>query len=146
MANAQRYADGTLVPVERSRVEVEKTLKRFGISEYFYGSGERGAGIGFVYRGRKIQMNVPNPDPKRFTTPAALEKELRRIWRVLLLWLKANIEMVDSGLVKFEDIFLAQTCLPSGQTVSMLMQDQLNKLIASGEAPKGFLPGVSGGA
>ena len=45
-----RYAKNTSVSTERSKAEIEKTLKRYGVEEFFYGTGTRGDGIGFVLR------------------------------------------------------------------------------------------------
>jgi len=139
-----RYAENTKVPVERSKVEIERTLKRYGIEEFFYGTSPRGEGIGFKYNGRTIRFGIPRPNRKKFRDnqvgEADYKRAIRQQWRILLLALKAKLELVDIGLTTFEDEFLAQTCLQGGQTVSEALQPQIEKMLDTGEVPK-LLPG-----
>lgn len=135
------FASNTSVPIERSKTEIEQTLLRYGVEQFGYAvHTTRGSGIAFVYKGRKIQLNIPLPKRDKFASNRAGEtkwqQEHRRLWRVLLLWLKANLELIDCGLISFEDVFLAQTCLPAGQTVSQMLQPQIEKMITNGEMPK----------
>jgi len=137
------YAQTTRVPVERSRAEIEKTLMRYGVNDFFYGrSAERGGGIGFKYKGRVIKIGVPLPNKKEYDSEQKYNQEYRRRWRVLLLALKAILELVDAGLVSFEDEFLAQTCLPDGRTVSQYYQPLIEEAVEQGKMPKALLPGI----
>lgn len=143
------YAENTRVPVERSRAEIERTLIRYGVEGFFYGRSSKNSGIGFTYKGRMIRLSIPMPQRKDYGSTKAGEetcnREHRRLWRVLLLSLKAKLELVDSGLVSFEDEFLAYTCLPDGQTVSQMLQPQLENMVETGRMPK-LLPEGMGGA
>lgn len=136
----RRYAEKTRVPIGRSRDEIERTLVRYGSDTFFYGSSNRGAAIGFKYKGRVIKYNIPLPKRTDFretkTGEQNWERECRRLWRVLLLAIKAKLELVDSGLTTFEDEFLAQTCLPDGQNVSEWIQPQIDKAVEAGRMPK----------
>lgn len=137
------YAQTTRVPVERSRAEIEKTLIRYGVDGFFYGrSAERGGGIGFKYKGRLIKIAVPLPDKGEYESEQKYNQEYRRRWRVLLLALKAKLELVDAGLVSFEDEFLAQTCLPDGSTVAQYYQPLIDEAVKDGKMPKALLPGI----
>lgn len=135
-----RYAKNTKVPVDRSKIEIERTLNRYGIEEFFYGTSPRGDGIGFKYNGRTIRFGIPLPKRKDFrdttTGEADYRRAIRQQWRILLLALKAKLELVDAGLTTFEDEFLAQTCLQGGQTVGAALQPQIEKMLATGEMPK----------
>lgn len=135
-----RYAANTKVPVERSKVEIERTLKRYDIEEFFYGTSPRGDGIGFKYNGRTIKFGIPLPKRKDFRDTgggeADYKRAIRQQWRILLLALKAKLELVDAGLTTFEDEFLAQTCLQGGQTVSDALRPQIEKMLETGEMPK----------
>lgn len=140
------FASNTSVPIERSKTEIERTLLRYGVEQFAYGiHTTRGSGIAFVYKDRHIKLNIPLPKRDKFPSNRAGEnkwqREHRRLWRVLLLWLKANLELIDCGLISFEDVFLAQTCLPSGQTFSEAIQPQIEKMITDGEMPKLLMSG-----
>ena len=140
------YAQSTRVPVDRSKAQIEQTLMRYGADGFLYGVSAKGAGIGFSYRGRTIKFNIPLPGrddyPETKSGEQKWEQEKRRLWRVLLLAIKAKLELVDSGLTSFEDEFLAQTCLPQGQTVSELLQPQIDKYLQGGKLPKLLSAGV----
>lgn len=138
------YAANTRVPVGRSRAEIERVLENYGADEFFYGASQRGKGIGFKYKGRVIKIGVPIPPRSEYPDTIAGEnkwkQEERRKWRVLLIGLKAKLEWVDAGLTKFEDEFLAQTCLPDGSCVGDWAGEQINVMIEKGKMPK-LLPG-----
>lgn len=134
------YASETRVPIERTKTEIERTLMRYGADGFYYGTATKGASIGFKYKNRVVKLNIPLPEREKFSSnqsgEIAQQKEFRRLWRVLLLWLKASLELVDSGLVTFEDVFLAQTCLPGGQTVAQVLQPQFAAMLTDGKMPK----------
>ena len=138
------YAATTRVPIDRSKVEIEQTLIRYGVDEFFYGRSSRGCGIAFKYKGRAFKHNVPNPDRGQFPDTQAGEVQYkqaeRQRWRIFLLGLKAKLEWVDAGLSTFEDEFLAQTCLKGGKTVSESLQPQIEQMLLTGEIPKLLLP------
>lgn len=135
-----KYAKNTTVSADRSKAEIERTLIRYGVDEFFYGRSATGAAIGFTYKGRAIKLDVPLPDRQEYkankTGDANWEKECRRVWRVLLLWIKADLEVVKLGRITFEDIFLAQTCLPDGSTVGQSIQDKISSMATSGRMQK----------
>ncbi len=135
-----KYASNTTVSADRSKAEIERTLIRYGVDEFMYGRSAAGAGIAFTFKGRTIKLNVPLPkrDEYKSTKTGEMdwEKECRRLWRVLLLWIKANLEVVESGLITFEDVFLAQTCLPDGSTVAQSTQEKIGSMITSGKMQK----------
>ena len=135
-----KYASNTTVTTDRSKAEIERTLMRYGCDEFHYGRSTDGAAIGFIYKGRKIKLDVPLPDRQEYkankTGDAQWEKECRRVWRVLLLWIKGNLEVVALGRITFEDIFLAQTCLPNGSTVGQEIQEKVGEMATSGKMQK----------
>lgn len=136
-----KYADKTKVSVQKSKIEIEKTLLRYGVDDFFYGhSLTKGGGIGFTYKKRVIKIGVPLPDSQTFHTKIKYEQEHRRLWRVLVIGLKAKLELVDAGLSSFEDEFLAQTCLPNGETVSQYYQPLIEGAVKEGTMPKALLP------
>jgi hypothetical protein len=136
-----RYAKTTQVSVERSKAEIERTLSKYGIEEFFYGTSPRGSGIAFKHNGRLIRMNVPTPPRDDFRTEQKWKQAQRQRWRILLLALKAMLEAVECGLWNFDDVFLAHTCLPSGETIGQTMQPQIQTWIEGGKLPK-LLEGI----
>jgi hypothetical protein len=153
-----RYAEGTAVPVEKTRVEIEETLRRFGADAFSSGYEERRAFIAFRARGRFIRLTLALPDPgaKEFTQlptgrPRApgvardqYEAECRRRWRSLGLLVKAKVAAVSDGISEFEAEFLANVVLPDGQTVAHHARPAIAAAYENGEVPR-LLPPSAGG-
>lgn len=152
-----KYAAGTEVSVANSKTEIERTLTRFGAEAFAYGwSAERDvAQVMFEHSGRRIRFSLPMPDrsAKAFThTPtgqrrneaamrSAYDQEVKRRWRALLLVIKAKLEAVATGIVSFEEEFLAHIVLPAGQTVGEWVEPQLREVYGRGDMPA-LLPGA----
>ena len=111
-----RYAAQTAVPVERSRSEIESALRRYGCTAFAFGWSNQGAMIQFEHKGRAIKLDIlpPPGNPES----VVFQREERRRWRVLLLWVKAQLEAIESKVVRFEDVFLPWTLLSDGSTVA----------------------------
>lgn len=145
-----RYAEGTSVPVEKSKAEIERTLARYGASAFMYGTGVAEAIIAFEASKRRIMFRLPIPkkDERRFThtphkgdrrTPEAQEREweqaCRQSWRALGLVIKAKLEAVSAGIVTFEDEFLAHIMLPDGRTVGEHTRESIAIAYDGGDMP-----------
>jgi hypothetical protein len=149
-----RYAERTEVSSDRSRAEIERTLRRYGASAFAYGWQGLEAQVMFELADRRIRFAIPMPDPTddQFTlTPtgrerseAASEKEyeqaVRQRWRALSLVIKAKLEAVEAGISTVEDEFLAHVVLPDGSTVGQWAAPQLRVAYSRGEMPA-LLPG-----
>lgn len=149
-----RYAKGTEVSVEKSRMEIERTLMRYGADAFAYAWQGPKAQISFRARDRYIRFTLPLPDPasdefvmvnagsrgrvRRSADAArnAWEQACRERWRGLALIIKAKLEAVESGIVTFESEFLAHTLLPNGETVGEWAKPQIAIAYQSGEMPK----------
>src|SRR5262245_22578803 len=130
MAGA-KFARGTVVAVEKSRVEIERMILRYGATSTAFMSAPGRAMIAFEAKGRHILFELPLPliTEKRFEkdgrgterTPqqrlVAWEQSCRERWRALALVIKAKLEAVESGITSFEDEFMAHIVMPDGQTV-----------------------------
>lgn len=57
------YAADTSVSTDRSRAEIERTLRRWGAEQFMYGWTDQAAIVGFVMRNRQVKFVVPMPDP-----------------------------------------------------------------------------------
>ncbi len=161
------FAEGTTVPVERSRAEIETLLRRYGADQFVSGWDAGMAMIGFHARERTVRFILPIPSrtEKRFThatrrltgrltreyprTPEdALrqwEGECRRRWRSLALTIKAKLEAVETGIALFEQEFLANILMPDGRTVGEHVTPMIARAYTTGETPK-LLPEFAGDA
>lgn len=143
------YAEGTSVPIERSKAEIESMLIKYGADQFVSGWGEKEARIQFRAKGRYVRFVLPIPvkTEKRFTHQArydwkprtqgeamkAWEAELRRLWRALALVVKAKLEAVQSGIVGFEDEFMAHIVMPDGKTVAEHARPMIEQAYTSGQ-------------
>ncbi len=144
-----RYAQDTEVTSEKSRMEIERTLTRYGADQFMYGWKDTAAVIAFRAKGRNIRFMLPMPsknDRKFFKdgrgairSPerqvAAWEQDTRQRWRALALCIKAKLEAVASGITQFDDEFMAQIVLPNGQTMSEHAQPLIARAYETGEMP-----------
>lgn len=141
-----RYASQTSVSPEKSKAEIEKTLRRYGCVGFMYGWEANKAVIAFQAHDKTVKFELPMPDPddREFRlTPTGLtrsassaeqayDQATRQRWRALALAIKAKLEAVEVGIVSFEDEFLAHFVLPGGQTVGERLAGDLRALEGSG--------------
>jgi 2-polyprenyl-6-methoxyphenol hydroxylase-like FAD-dependent oxidoreductase len=128
-----RFANETEVSVEKSRVEIERNLSRYGATRFLYASAETGAVIAFQFQDKQIRFLLPLPDrsskefwytPTRRTQRSQdeaftqWEKACRQRWRALALNLKAKLEAVECGIESFEVAFMPYVVMPDGKTVA----------------------------
>src|SRR5690349_11961643 len=98
-----KYAAKTQVTSERSRGEIEQTLKRYGASHFMYGWQANSAVVAFQMHQKAIKFLLPLPDRRaaEFTLTArtqrprssreaeiAYEQACRQRWRALSLCIK----------------------------------------------------------
>lgn len=146
-----RYAENTTVSTDRSRGEIESTLRRYGADQFVSGWDADRAMLGFRVDGRHVRFELPMPrrdDDSIRRTPSGqyvrsakqqdevFEQEVRRRWRALNLAVKAKLEAVATGIASFDDEFLAYLVLPGGVTVGQALADgRLDKAMSSGVIP-----------
>lgn len=149
------YAKETNVASEVSRLEIEKTLIRYGAENFAYATAAGKAMIGFSMYGRQVKFLLPLPRKEEFTlTPTgrarteksqydAWEQACRQRWRTLLLVIKAKLEAVECGISVFEQEFMANIMLPDGGTVGEFMLPQIAQAYRTGTMPA-MLPMLEG--
>ena len=144
------FAEGTTVSPEKSRAEIETVLNRYGATGFAYARNDvtSQCRIEFAANNRRVRfdMVLPSKDEERFTNDprsiwirrtdqAALkawEAEVRRLWRALLLAIKAKLEVVESGLAVFEEEFMANIVMPDNTTVSQHARPWIEQAYQSG--------------
>ena len=141
------YAPNTTVSEEKSRVEIEQTLKKYGADQFVYGSDQEMAFILFRMNEKQVRFIVKYPkfDDFKFTPTrqrrspdsqkSAWEQAKRSSWRVLLLVIKAKLEAVESKIVSFEEEFMANIMLPNRLTVGEYLLPQIEQAYIDGKMP-----------
>lgn len=147
------YAAKTTVSPERSRAELETVLKRYGATAFAYGYEEHRAVVTFKAAERFVRFEIAVPQLEDFRVGPgyrsrsstqqhnARDQAERQIWRALVLVVKAKLEAVESGIVSFEEEFMAHLVLPDGSTVGQWMEPQIAEVYETGEMPA-LLPGT----
>lgn len=122
------YAAATNVSSEKSKAEIESTLRRYGAEEFVSGWDHQKAVIMFKMENRRIRFYLPMPakddyrkTPKgrtrsnEWSVDEAWEQATRQRWRALALAIKAKLEAVASGITSFEEEFMSHVVMPNGQ-------------------------------
>ena len=148
-----RYAEKTTVSPDKSRGELERTLIRYGASQFIYGYEEARIFVGFRISNRAVKMVLPMPVREsedyrvgygsyrsKAAADRAFEQHIRQRWRALFIVVKAKLESVDSQIETFDEAFLPHLVIPSGpqagQTVGQAMIPELARSIEGGNPPK----------
>lgn len=142
-----KYAESTSVSSELSRIEIEKTLIRYGAENFAYAMSGSKALIAFTMSERQVRFILPLPPKEDFSlTPTgrdrskksqcdAWEQACRQRWRALLLVIKAKLEAVECGISCFEQEFMANIILPDGNIAGDFMLPQIFKAYKTGVMP-----------
>ena len=126
------YASSTTVSPEKSRMEIEQMLFKFGASEFGVLTKPNSGAVGFVVHGIRIMIEIPLPSRdsfkeykdrhgyRKFREPAAQQREyeqaVRSRWRSLCLLIKAKMVGIQEGATTFEVEFLPYMITANGQT------------------------------
>lgn len=123
--------------------DIQKILRGFGCSRFASGD-DFDAGevfVQFEHRGRRIHMVASakgyakawlreNPwTSRRRSTKSQWEAEALRIgsiavYSILRDWVKAQVTVIETGILSFEGAFLGHMVLPSGKTTTEYLVDQ----------------------
>jgi hypothetical protein len=149
-----RYAARTSVAPEKSRLEIERDLARFGATAFGYMREGQVEAILFQIGGRRVRLTLTQPDPNareftrtdtgrtRTTTAQqeAHEQAVRARWRALALVVKAKLAAIEAGISSVEAEFLSNVMLPDGSTVGEWVRPQLDTVYQANRMPQ-LLPG-----
>jgi hypothetical protein len=142
------YAKETSVPVERTRIEIERTLARYKATSFAYGHEGDRAMIGFAVATKdnaslRVRMTLPLPLRSKYPSDAKHAQALRSRWRALAMIVKAKLEAVESGISTVEREFMADVMLPNGRTLGETVLPQVPELYQSRGTPR-LLPAAPG--
>lgn len=164
-----RYAEGTSVPIERSRAEIEAAIRKYGATSFSSGNAEDMTGREIAYvafalsRGKsenpwmvKFDLEMPRRDEpeiarKRTGTntskarpPAEAQKvyeaECRRRWRALALCIRAKLEAVETGITTAETEFMPHVVMPDGRSFADHAIPAIRATYETGQLPQLNLP------
>ncbi len=138
-----RYGKQTEVSEERSRAEIERTIRRYGATRIMVFTDQDSATIAFQIHGYQVRFDLKYPDPEDYShtatgklrAPAAFEKAItqarRQRWRSLLLRIKGKLEAIDDEFATFEEEFLAYIVFEGSRTVG----SEIIPSILNGQTP-----------
>ena len=127
------YASGTKIEPPQTRMDIERTLQRYGATSFSWHIEQRKASLQFQIGkpvDRIVRFKVPFPGED----DARAKRQTRERWRALLLCIKAKLESVDSGIESFEEAFLAHVVTPDGTTIYEHIQGPLSVAYKEGRA------------
>jgi len=128
------YAKNTTVPVDRSLGAIKDTLKRYGAEGFLHAEQGGKSILRFTYRGICLGFEMLTAESDEMDA-----KEERRRWRVLLLLIKAKLEVIDSGVSTFEEQFFSDIIMPGGVRIGSQAKQQITKMLETGK-PVNLLP------
>jgi hypothetical protein len=143
----RRYASKTSVSVDKSVGEINKTLQRYGCSEFMHGQKDDKALIQFELEHRRIRFVLPLPDKLKYSKDRRgknkpVEKAMkdweqasRQSYRALALVIKAKLEAVQAEITTIEAEFLAHIVLPDGTTFGAWASPQIERAYATNKMP-----------
>jgi hypothetical protein len=137
------YAQHTIVPVAKTRGEIEQLLERAKAKQYgtAVDYDTLTARVQFRLHDRIVRFTVSLPDRKKLGEGVRYERAERQRWRALLLVLKAKLESVESNIETFENAFLAQIVMPGDRTVAEWITPQIAESYKSGKLPRQLTEG-----
>lgn len=141
------YAKETNVSPEKSLAEIRQTLTRYKATKF--GMVDEGSRVVILFemRERRVRFNLSIPSRAEFDKKStggrmgkeqgdqAHERAIRQRWRALLLVIKAKLESVESGVESFEEAFMGQLVLPSGETMAEWAKPQLEQIYLGEKMP-----------
>lgn len=126
-----QYAKTTKVPVNRSRLELEDILERYGADQIGVLRGDGITSVGFRIDGRIYRFDIVMPEDD--------EKLHRQRWRVLIKIVQFKIEAIECGLSTFEEQFMPDLVV-RGQRFGMLTDAVYRQLESDGSVELKALP------
>lgn len=136
MTQKGKFAGKTTTTVSKSKEDLERTLRRYGVEHFAYASQPGALTIAFRHEGDMFRIVVPMPDPQaqEFTLTAQgrartasaarelYEQAERSRWRALLLKVKADLEFATLTAQPLRTTFVAHLVLVNGETVTQRIE------------------------
>lgn len=126
-----RYAKNTSVPVDRSMNQIRMMLQKENADGVAIAETSDKAAVQFVFEQVPykfvIKYPIINEDEIKYTNSGKertlaqkydqIDKEKRRLWRAMCLYIKAALEAHNNGLVDIKRSMMGNLMLQNGQTL-----------------------------
>lgn len=136
-----KYASKTSVPVDRSMGQVRQILSKNGADGVAIAETREVAMVQFVFENMPYKFLIHYPNGKedhiRFTdsgrertehqVESEIDSEKRRLWRSMVLYIKAAIEAHLNGLVNIKRSMMGNIMLDNGTTMYQRLERDLDK-------------------
>lgn len=142
-----RYATKTAVPVDRSMAEVRGILLKNNAQAVAIAESLDAASVQFIFENHPYKFIIKYPTFRdhqiqytksgKARTETQMHKEIndehKRLWRAMVLYIKAAIEAHQSGLVNLKKSLMGNLVLSdgSGQTVYQRLERDIEKIRAN---------------
>lgn len=143
------FASETTVSPEKSRMEIERLLFKFGATEFGVVTKLDCGAVTFVMGGIRIMIQIPLPLRESFrhykdrygyekkrsddATNKEYEQVVRSRWRSLCLLLKAKMVGISEGATSFEVEFLPYMVTSTGETFGDRMKPAIEAARSGGQ-------------
>ena len=119
-----RYAQYTTVLPEKSRMQIERTIRDYGGINYISGASDETSEymFQFNYQARTIRFKLVLPEDAQ---------EERSLWRCLLILVKGKLEAIENGIETVDEAFMPQIVLPDQTTVADHVIPMINESYAN---------------
>jgi hypothetical protein len=140
------YASETKVPMNRTKDEIERTVRKAGATSFGTMQDAKLIVVAFVMKERTIRFSVRMPtfsDPNISRTSTgrprsvggmadAFGQEERRLWRAILLVIRGKLESIETGIESLDEAFLPHVVMADGKTVAEHTIPMIRDAIAAG--------------
>lgn len=136
------YAQYTVVPVSKTRADIEQLLERHKAKQYGTAVDYDAlkARVQFRLHDRIVRFMIALPDKKKLGEGVRYDRAERQRWRALLLVIKAKLESVENAIETFEHAFLSQIVMPDDRTVAEIVSPLVALAYKDGKMPKALNP------
>ena len=139
-----RFAATTSVPIDRSQSEIQRTLTKYGATEFMFGQGVDFYFVAFQFKQRAIKIRIDAPPrtikrdswSKEMVANPKFDQLLKQKFRCLLLIIKAKLEAVESGIVTVEQEFMPYLVMADGRAAWEHSLPMIQAAYAEGRLPK----------
>lgn len=126
------YAQKTTVSPEKTRLEIERTVTRYGATHFLIAQEPERATVMFRYDRWQVRFLLPLPQ-QDFSSRAKHDQTIRSRWRALLLIIKAKLEASQTEISSFEVEFMPHIVMHGGRTIGEQLLPELDQVCLTGK-------------